>query len=142
MPGRYYKLFAIARELQLDIDELRDGAAQLTGKPSLRSLSNQQLIQYIKNLNYIVTQKKKKIHKDVTDSFQKNEILTHDQIKFLIDLICHIFKGMPDFREFLNHYYQISHERFLTTKEASKIIKALMDMRARGYTTCNDNSFK
>lgn len=138
MNNRFKKLFAIGKELGMDIELLREGASEWTGKPSLRSLNNMQLLEYTKKLE---AAKKKAYYarkKAITSQFQINEILTPNQRQYLIDLIVAVFRDIHQFRSWLKNYFQaagIQHERYLSTTQARKVITALADMKKRRFRT-------
>lgn len=128
--GRFAKLFGVAREYGLEIDDLRELARQLTGEPSLKSLSPRQE----KQMFAMLAQQNKGLRKYVEHHF-KDAPIYGNQRAFLIDLIVDVFKGnMKNFRGWLKRYHGIDHESKLDGDNAVGVINALNIMRERNYS--------
>jgi hypothetical protein len=70
------------------------------------------------------------------NGFKPGPGVTPAQGKYMIDLISVVFTSLPDFRKWLGNYFAkgaITHERYLNRYKASSVLKALTEMRKRGY---------
>lgn len=133
--AKYAKLFGYAQQLHISIDELRLIAAEVTGKESLRSLSDGQLRRMENKLKYRIRYNYKTKRDQVRRDFERSETLTSEQFGYLTDLITAVFGNIQQFRSWLGHYFLLSHERYLNSIQARKIIKALENMRKRNFKT-------
>lgn len=133
MPAPFKNLFGLAKELGMTKDQLSDGAAQWTGESSLRSLSPAQIRQYETRLKLQVKGLRRARVAAVESEFERNGFMKPAQRIYMIDLILETFGGMGKFRIWLNRYFEISSERFLTVPQTRKVIVALEDMRRRGF---------
>ncbi|MFQ5633383.1 MAG: hypothetical protein ACE5I1_31845 [bacterium] len=135
MRNRYAKLFALAKELGIDKDTLSAGAAQWSGIPSLRSLKQNELLDYELKLEYMKKVNFNERREEIWNGMKLSPEVSCDQGDYLIDLIANIFKNISQFRAWLRHYKKIDSEQLLDQHSTSEVIKALSEMRERGYKT-------
>ena len=133
--NKFSRLFGLAKELNMDIEDLRTGAFGYTGIASLRSLNFSQLKDYENNLRELKRNRYAGRKKAIEQQFERNGFLSDDQTNYLIDLIAYIFQNIYQFRKWMGKYFGgVAYtERFLDASSAQKIIKALEEMRKRGY---------
>lgn len=137
--NRFAKLFALAKELGMTKELLSAGAAQWTGQASLRSLNGRQLAEYEKGMEMRKRQNYLRRRAAIAKSFQENEFVVAEQRRYLIDLISSVFQDIEVFREWFDRCFAHANERFLSSIEATRVIKALNDMRKRGFKTWQGN---
>jgi len=137
--NRFAKLFALGKELGMTKEMISAGAAEWTGQASLRSLSARQLAEYSRALEIRKRANYFKRRAIIAREFQENEFIIGDQRRYLIDLIASVFPAIDPFRKWLQNYFTHQNERFLDIETATRVIKALSDMRKRGFKTWPGN---
>lgn len=136
MPAnRFAIIFGLAKELGMAKENLSAGAAEWTGIESLTSLSAAQLTEYEAALRHRILQQWRLRRAAIAVNFQTHATLGHEQHIYLMDLISAIFKNLDEFRAWLANYFALSSERFITSSEAHRVIKALNIMRQRRFST-------
>lgn len=131
MANRYARLFAMAKVLGMDKEQLSDGAAAYTGQASLRSLSTAQLAEYERILQSAIDTQKHYRRLAMRKALPFGQI-DGSQYNFLLDLIADTFEKPQQFEAWLKRYFN-SSESEVDESQASQIIVALKDMRSRGY---------
>ena len=64
---------------------------------------------------------------------------TTRQLGYIEDLVNQIFGAdQPRFRHWLEHYFKVTHTRFLQAHDARRVIDALKAMQGRGYMIGDD----
>lgn len=135
MKANLRKLFYWAKQAGISHEDLRAGAAEITGVASLRSLSPAQVNSYAKKLKAACQAQRQRRVQAIAAQFQNTQ-LSPSQRDYLVDLVADIFGEVGQFRSWLSHYFaagQPTHERFISSERAPAIIKALTDMRKRGF---------
>lgn len=134
MAAKFSKLFRLAKELGICKEDLSAGAAQWSGSGSLRSLSPAQVRAYEAALRRECDSHWKTKRAELAERFEENGYLSAAQRNFMIDLVARVFDGsLERFRVWLNKYFLITSERFLDSKTTRQVIKALEQMRSRGF---------
>lgn len=134
MSARYTRLFGLAKELGLSKEDLSAGAAQWSGVGSLRSLSQAQVRAYEAALRRERESVWKTKRSELAVCFEENGYLSDAQRNFMIDLVAKVFNGSIEiFRAWLQKYFMITSERFLDNMTTRRVIKALEQMRSRGF---------
>jgi hypothetical protein len=136
MPAnRFANIFGLAKELGIEKETLSSGAAEWTGIESLRSLSAAQLKEYELRLHQRILHQWRLRRAAIGANFQSHATLGNEQRIYLMDLISSIFRSIEEFRVWLENHFTLSSERFITSSEAHRIIKALNTMRQRRFST-------
>lgn len=141
-------IFGLAKELNIDIETLRDMAADINkGKRSLSKLKPGQAGELIYSLNNVAGRnphyKKEGVrlaagHKEfrpdgkVWDYLQQNR--KWSQIDLLFDYMIKIGWELWEMRAWLNKYFHIQHEGWLNRNDINKAIEGLKSMYKRGKT--------
>lgn len=133
--NRYAKLFALAKQLGIEKDDLSAGAAFWTGQESLRSLNDAALREYESKLSAQISMNFHDRRRAIEHHFYRNPLLSGKQFAYFLDLIADVFLNIYQFRVWLKRYYNIDSETQIDSELASKIIVALSEMRKRGYKT-------
>lgn len=132
------KLFYWARQAGIGDEDLRAGAAEITGVSSLRSLTPAQVRSYAAKLRAACQRQRAERVQAIASQFENTQ-LSPAQRDYMVDLVADCFGNMGQFRSWLSHYFtegQPTHERFISAGKAPAIIKALTDMRIRGFKAC------
>jgi len=136
MPAnRFATLFGFAKEFVIEKETLSAGAAEWTGIESLTSLSAAQLKEYQQCLRQRIIHQWRIRRADIGANFQSHATLGNEQRIYLMDLISSIFKNIEEFRVWLENHFILSSERFITSSEAHRVIKALSSIRQRRFST-------
>jgi len=136
MPAnRFATLFGLAKELGIKKETLSAVAAEWTGISSLTSLSAAQLKEYEQRLRQRILHQWRLRRAAIGATFQSHATLGNDQRIYLMDLISSIFRNIEEFRVWLENHFTLSSERFITSSEAHRVIKALSIMRKRRFST-------
>lgn len=109
-PEQRRRMFAMAGELGLDIDDLRDMASSYTGKPSIKSLSKSKAERLNKKLQLIINQKKQ------PDSVPP-------QIGLIKKLYPQLGLNEVQFREWLKRYFHVDHENFYSRRRPERSLR-------------------
>jgi len=112
------RMFALAKELGWNIDDLRRTAAQWTGEESLKSLSKARANQMNNQLQLMVDGK-------------PIAPVANPQIELIKRMWPQAFASESDFRAWLKAYMGVDHEDFLRPPLPGKVIEALKAMIKR-----------
>lgn len=139
MNNPYKRLFALARELGIDHETLREGAKSYTGTASVKSFMGRngrlkpEYHEYCTVLQSEIDRRFFRKVAEIDKHIQENQRLHAAQRRFLGDLIAAVFGDIYKFRVWLQRTFNVATERFIGNDLAPRVIKALNEMRARGY---------
>lgn len=113
------KIYGLAKQAQLDNDELHDLVSKVTGSHSIKALSKQQAIKVIDRL----TGKKLRERASPNQIWQLNKLA--EELGWNSD--------PRRLRNFLEAQHNVSHPSYLSPVAASKTIEALKSMKRRAF---------
>jgi len=122
-PAQRRRMFAMAKEIGLDLGDLREMACQWTGKRSVSSLNKSQAEKLLLRL-----QQHKGADQETTTGAGR---LSPRQLKLIQTLYSQLDWKVAQLREWLKVYHGVDHEKWLTPQLASKVIEGLKAMIKR-----------
>ena len=123
-PAQNKRIWATAHQLALREENLRDLVEAVTGKRSISGLSFRNAILVIRELDGLVTERRR-AHKRLG---APSDRVNTGQIKYLRDLAAQLGWDDMRLRSWLRRWFRADHEQWLENKHATKAITALKAM--------------